>query len=121
VGYLRKISDTMILYSRDSYWWTGRKINYDEIDEWVGYKDKNGRHIYEWDILYYKIDPDGNYRKGAILWEARREVFGIRDLEQETFIPLVVDGIKMFNERQLQVFSHLFINPELMKKLKVKE
>ncbi len=121
VGYLRKVSDSMVLYSRDSFWWTGRKIVYDEIDEWIGLKDKNGRYIYEWDILYYKIDPGGGYHKGAVLWEAREEIFGIRDIEEDIFIPLAVNGVKMFNERQLQVFSHLFINPDLMKKLGVEE
>lgn len=119
MGHMRKMGNSMLLYSRDSFWWTGREIDYDEIDEWTGLKDKNGRFIYEWDILYFKLDPDAAYHKGVILWEGNSGEFGIRDLEEGAFIPLFIDGIKMFNERQLQVFSYLFLNPELQRKLGV--
>ena len=121
IGYMRKVADTMIMYSRDSFWWTGNKLEYNEIDEWTGLMDKNGRHIFEWDILYYKRDPDADYRTGVILWEGNAEEFGIRDVEDTSFIPLSVDGVQMFNPRQLQVFSYLFLNPELQKKLGVEE
>lgn len=121
VGYMRKVAGSMVLYSKDSFWWTGRKIHYDEVDEWTGFKDKNGRYIYEWDILYYKLDPDGDYVRGVILWEGNNEEFGIRNVQDGSFIPLTVDGVKMFDERQLQVFSYLFLNPELQKKLGVSE
>lgn len=122
VGYMRKPSpDASIFYSRDSFWWSGRKIEYDEIDEWVGLKDKNGRLIYEWDILYYKLDPDAPNSRGVILWEANKEIFGIRDIEQNVFIPLQVSGVDMFNPREMQVFSYLFLNPELKKELGIEE
>lgn len=121
VGYMRKIADTMVLYSKDSFWWTGRKISYNEIDEWTGLKDKNGRYVYEWDILYFKLDPDADYETGVVLWEGRNNEFGIRNVSDGAFIPLQVDGVKMFNERQLQVFSYLFLNPDLQKKLGVRD
>jgi len=121
VGYMRKIADTMVLYSKDSFWWTGRKITYNEIDEWTGFKDKNGRYVYEWDILHFKLDPDAEYEKGVVLWEGGNKEFGIRNLADGAFIPLVVDGVKMFNERQLQVFSYLFLNRDLQRKLGVRD
>lgn len=121
VGYMRKVSNRMIMYSKDSFWWNGRKLLYQDVDEWTGFKDKNNRYIYEWDILKYKIDPDGPYLEGVILWEANSEEFGIRNIKDGSFIPLTVDEIKMFNERQLIVFSFLFVNPDLKKKLGVKD
>ncbi|MEQ9261635.1 MAG: YopX family protein [Owenweeksia sp.] len=121
VGYMRKISDNMILYSRDSFWWNGSKMNYEEIDEWTGLRDKNGRTVYEWDIVYYKLDPDAADREGVILWEENRQTFGIRDIHSELFIPLALDGLAMFNERQLKVFSYLFLNPELKERLGIKD
>ncbi len=121
MGYMRKVSNDMILYSRDSFWWNGRKLSYEEIDEWTGLRDKNGRTIYEWDIVKYKVDPDDADQEGVILWEENRQTFGIRDVHSELFIPLVINGLKMFNERQLKVFSYLFLNPELKEKLNIRD
>ncbi len=118
---MRKMAGSMIMYSRDSFWWTGKKLEYKEVDEWIGLHDKNGRGIYEWDILYYKIDPDGEDQTGVVLWQAQNEEFGICDINSEVFIPLTVNGVMMFNPRQFKVFSYLFINPELQKKLGVEE
>lgn len=105
----------MVLYSTDSFWWRGHKIEYTDLDEFTGLRDKNDKHLYEWDLVNYKIDPDADYRPGAILWEKRQKTFGIKDLALHSFIPLAVDGVIMFNPRQLEVFSYLFINPALKK------
>jgi len=121
VGYMRKVSDLMVMYSADSFWWTGRKIAYDELDEYVGVRDKNNRHIYEWDLVHFKLDPDEDYRLGAVLWEVHSETFGIKAVEEGMFIPLSVNGVQMFNSRQLEVYSYLFINRELLSKLGVRE
>ncbi len=121
VGYMRKISQRTVFYSKDAFWWSGQKIPYDEIDEWTGLKDKNGQYIYEWDILYYKVDPDAPYVRGVILWEGKEELFGVKGLDEDIFIPLFMQGISMFNERQLEVFSYLFLNPAIKKKLGVRD
>lgn len=120
VGYMRRVTKTMVLYSSDGFWWRGHKIEYTDLDEFTGLRDKNDKHLYEWDLVNYKIDPDDEYRKGAILWETRQKTFGIKDFEINSFIPLSIDGVIMFNPRQLQVFSYLFINPKLKKALGVK-
>lgn len=121
VGFMRKVTSSMVLYSTDGFWWRGHKIEYSDLDEFTGLRDKNDKHLYEWDLVNYKIDPDGAYHKGAILWENRQKIFGIKDLAMNSFIPLSVDGVLMFNQRQLEVFSYLFINPSLKKKLGVRD
>lgn len=118
VGYLRQISNTSSFYSPDGFWWSGRKIDYKQVDEWTGLKDKNNRPIHEWDIVYFKIYPEQTKRsKGVILWKKQTQEFGIRALEEEVFIPLEVNGIQMFNPRKIEVFSYLFFNPELREML----
>lgn len=121
VGYMRKLSERLIMYSQDGFWWRGQKPNYNEVDEYTGLRDRNNRYIYEWDILEFKIDPDAEYQKGVVLWEGRQKVFGIKDIKQGSFIPLFVEGIAMFNPRELKVFSHLFLNPELKEQLGVRD
>ncbi len=121
VGYMRKLSARMVLYSIDGFWWRGLKPEYNEVDEYTGIRDRNNRYIYEWDILEFKIDPDADYQKGVVLWEGRQKVFGIKDINQGSFIPLFVEGIAMFNSRELKVFSHLFLNPELKDRLGVRD
>ncbi|MDX5327011.1 MAG: hypothetical protein LPK80_12215 [Bacteroidota bacterium] len=121
VGYMRKIGSQSYFYSKDSFWWTGRPISYQHVDEWIGLLDMNRIPIYEWDILKYKIDPDGPYEEGVILWENRSKCFGIQNLAEDVFIPLFLNDIQMFNDRQLQVFSYLFLNPHLMERFGLKE
>jgi hypothetical protein len=113
VGYMRKINEKSSFYSPDAFWWSGRKINYDEIDEWIGLFDKNRKAIYEWDIIRFKIDPDGDYCSGVILWDSGSNQFVIRMVDEEVCFPLQIDDLTLFNPQQLEVFSHLFINPDL--------
>jgi hypothetical protein len=121
VGYMRKVSERMILYSRDGFWWRGVKPEYNEVDEYAGLRDRNNQHIFEWDILKFKIDPDGAYEKGVVLWEGREKQFGIKPINGGSFIPMFVHEIPMFNPREMQVFSHLWLNPNLKAGLRVKD
>lgn len=118
MGFMREMGKEKFFYSKDAFWWTGRPIVYSHIDEWTGWKDKNRMFIYEWDIVRCKIDPDSTPVEGVVLWEQTRGRFGIRMLHDDSlFIPLIIDGIQMFDERQIEVFSYLFLNPDLRDQL----
>lgn len=117
VGYMRRIAGDSYFYSRDAFWWSGRALNYEQIDEWTGYFDKNKTAVYEWDILLFKIDPDGEYERGIVLWEDRVKRFVIRKVDEPVHFPFETDGLQLFDQRQLEVFSYLFINPELRDEL----
>ncbi len=114
---MRNVGGNSYYYSKDSFWWTGQSITYQEIDEWTGFYDKNRTPIYEWDILYFKIDPDGEDCTGVILWEAIKKRFVIRKVDEELCFPLEIDGLELFNFRQTKVFSYLFLNPDLKQEL----
>ncbi len=117
VGYMRKVGKQSYYYSRDGFWWTGAAILYDEIDEWTGLRDKNRTPVYEWDILRFKIDPDGEYCTGVVLWQADKNRFVIRKADDELYFPFVLDGLQLFNQGQLEVFTYLFLNPDLKQHL----
>jgi Na+-transporting NADH:ubiquinone oxidoreductase subunit F len=59
--------------------------------------------------------------KEDMVVEVPEEVFGIKAIVEGSFIPLFIDDIAMFNPRELKVYSHLFLNPELKAELKVKD
>jgi hypothetical protein len=120
-GYLREIHRSLF-YSKDGFWWTGKPIAHKQRDEWVGYRDKNNQYVFEWDILYFRIDPDKAPRKGVVLWQKKQKCFGILDLEEmDVFIPFQVENLELFNPRQFEVFSQLYINPEIMEVLGLKD
>lgn len=121
VGFMRVMYGRSTFYSKDGFWWTGKALEYNVRDEFVGVKDKNNKHIYEWDLVKYKIDPDDDYRQGAVLWQTDKKRYVIRDLEAEIYYPFELEGLQMFNPAQLEVFSYLFINPELQAALGVSE
>ena len=122
VGYAKEVFGGARFFSKDGAWWSGREIGYNKIDEWVGLKDRNGKFIFEWDIVSFKVDPDEKeYRRGAILWEKQNKRFGIRQLDEEIFIPLQVEGMDLFKTGQIKVISFLFINPDIAKELGLEE
>ncbi len=122
VGYVKEVFGGTRFFSKDGGWWSGREIRYNKIDEWVGLQDRNGKYIYEWDIVSFKVDPDENeYRRGAILWQKNKKRFGIRQLDDDLFIPLQIEDMQLFNPRQIKVISNLFINPDIAKELGLEE
>lgn len=114
---MRKIGSDSFFFSKDSFWWSGRAIQYEQIDEWTGYFDKNRTPIYEWDIVHFKVDPEGEDQSGVVLWESNYKRFVIRKVDEALHFPFETDGLQLFDQRQLKVFSYLFINPELQEEL----
>lgn len=122
VGYVREVFGGVRLFSKDGSWWSGKEIRFNNIDEWVGLKDRNNKYIFEWDIVRFKIDPDEEeYRRGAVLWQKNKKRFGIRQLDDELFIPLQIEEMKLFKSGQIKVISNLFINPDIAEELGLEE
>lgn len=121
VGYVRRMPTGGDFFSKDGFWWTGTHIPYEQIDEWTGWRDINQKHIYEYDIVSCKIDPDGPSEKAAVLWDKEKERFSLRMLERDIHIPMEMNGIQMFNPRQVRIVSFLFINPEIMTRLGIQD
>ncbi len=96
-------------------WWMKGKPSYNEIDEFTLFKDVNQQEIYELDIVTYMMG--GRKRRGVILWEDKSKNFGIYDIENFMFIPLILDGLYLFENEPLMVVSYLFKHPEIKKKM----
>ena len=66
VGYARKIGGRTLFYSRDGFWWSGIKIEHNQIDESIGIYDIDRKMLHEWDIVEYRLEEDRD-RLGAFL------------------------------------------------------
>ena len=114
LGYAREVYGGARFFSKDGQWWSGREILYQEVDEWCGFVDKNRKYIYEWDIVHYKIDSADAFKSGAILWQEKNKRFGIRDLDEDYFLPLKAEELPLFNPNELEIYSQLYLNPDLL-------
>ena len=76
-GFVRRMPAGGDFFSRDGFWWTGTPLPYEQIDEWTGWKDLNQKHIFEYDIVSCKLDPDGPSEKAAVLWDEEKERFSL--------------------------------------------
>ena len=121
MGYMRKFDQNhSVFYSKDAFWWTGRAISYDEIDEWTGLRDLGNIPIYEWDIVAAKT-PGGDEELSAVLWHKEGQHFALVGLESLRVTPLEVKGVPLFSPRDLRVHAYLFDNPALIQRLGLEE
>ena len=85
----------------------------------MGLFDLDKRLLYEWDIVEYCLE-DRRDRMGTFLWSSTRKEFCIVDLDEPSLeIPLEVDGLQLFQPKDLRFRAYLFQNPDLMVELGV--
>ncbi|MCE2815978.1 MAG: hypothetical protein LW601_02205 [Cryomorphaceae bacterium] len=114
VGYLRRIEGTDF-YSPDGFWWTGKPFDYAHVDEAVGLRDKFRVHLYEWDIVRFKPIPDGAEELGVFLWNKGQKRWILRSIESEVDYHLELGGHPLIQSSDVQLHSHVFLNPELQR------
>ncbi|MEN8138135.1 MAG: YopX family protein [Bacteroidota bacterium] len=112
VGILEKTKNGLRYKSRKFLWWMRGMPRYDEIDEGIGYKDRNGRDIFELDILNVKDVVDNKIKKGVVLWNANK--FGILFIDSKEFFPFFLAGIRFFKSEDITITGQLYNNIELI-------
>jgi len=83
-----------------------------ELIQYTGLKDKNGKEIYEGDIVIGKVNYQGKdlIIKGAIEWLDRIPAFILHDIYQ-----IRTTGFTLGVINKLKIIGNIYENPELLK------
>ncbi|QEL88519.1 YopX family protein [Bacillus mycoides] len=82
-------------------------VNHYEIMQYTGLKDKNGKEIYEGDIVKFHYKKD-IYKTGQVVWN---DLFGSWDIDCSDFV--AYKSLGQF-ESGSEVIGNIYENPELL-------
>jgi hypothetical protein len=73
------------------------------------------------DIVEYSMG-DGRDLLGVVLWSKQQRCFIIKDLKNPDInVPMSVEDLDLFEPQDLKFKSYIFVNPELMVELGVRD
>ena len=123
-GDLRHHKDDVCIFEQGGT--KGEQVKHDTIGQFVGLKDKNGKEIYEGDIMYSEFS-DGSGGYSLIGWNEREASFGMMDAysyqsKQEGYdFPEFKNYVLIAHLQKAlicEVVGNIYDNPELLTKTK---
>ena len=113
-------------YDKDGYYIRQYYVNPDTVGQFTGLQDKNGKEIYEGDIMYSEFS-DGSGGYSLIGWNEREASFGMMDAysyqsKQEGYdFPEFKNYVLIAHLQKAlicEVVGNIYDNPELLTKTK---
>ena len=115
VGYAEETAEGMLFTGKYPLFWLKSNQKFTHVDQAIGIVDKLHRMIYEYDVLSYKINDSQMRREGIVLWSEEKEAFGIFDIASRHFSFFFVGNLFLFERDKVEIISHAFNRPKLMK------
>lgn len=114
IMYINLASEIVTLWSekeQTSFEVSFRKV---KIMQYTGLKDKDGKEIYEGDIVSLKYLYDKRTTdKGQVVWREDKASFGLKSLKGLT--NEVYELYQVTAEHNLEIIGNIYENPELLK------
>jgi uncharacterized phage protein (TIGR01671 family) len=102
-------ADEFRINANGSIVWSSNPHSESILMQYTGLKDKNGREIYEGDIIKYEAD-DFKIETDVVKWDSKKVGFEPFDFEG------IVGCNSNINDSQCEVVGNIYANPDLLKK-----
>ena len=107
IGYAKENEDGLLYKAYNDFHWHDEQLDFDQIDESIGLKDKRHRTIFEGDVVLYLSNNTNGWRRGWIDFDQKNQP-QIVDEKQHFITPLNVENYSLFEHEKLEVVSHRF-------------
>jgi len=110
-GYYSVIGDTsFISFMNDNHQWQGIEVNPETVGQYMELHDKQGKEIYEGDIVHRIWDDGGTKNLFAIKWDDNKCGWNI----SPKLLEVLCESAKGSTAQGFEVIGNIYEHPELL-------